>query len=123
MRPPSFSRWSLLLALLAAASVAIAQSSDLAITHVAIINPGRGKPQPDMTVFIHGHAIVSVGRTKHFRVPPSAKVVDATGKFLIPSLWDMHVHFRDAARDLKMDVANGVLGIRNMGGVASEVFS
>jgi imidazolonepropionase-like amidohydrolase len=122
MHPPSFFRWSLLLALLAAASVAVAQSGDLAITHVTIINPGRGKPQSDMTVVIHGHDIVSVGRTKHFRLPPSARVVDATGKFVIPSLWDMHVHFRDAARDLKLDVANGVLGIRNMGGVATEVF-
>ena len=34
----------------------------------------------------------------------------------------MHSHFRDAARDLKMDVANGVLGVRDMGGVAEEVF-
>lgn len=34
----------------------------------------------------------------------------------------MHTHFRDAARDLKMDVANGVLGTRTMGGVAKEVF-
>ena len=34
----------------------------------------------------------------------------------------MHTHFRDPDRDLKMYVANGVLGIRNMGGAAKQVF-
>jgi len=45
-------------------------------------------------------------------------VVDGHGKYLMPALWDMHVHFRDKDRDLKMYVANGVLGIRNMGSTA-----
>jgi len=102
--------------------VAAPQSGDLAITHVTIINPGTAKPQLDMTLLTHGRDIVSVGKTKNLKVPASVKVIDGTGKFVIPGLWDMHVHFRDADRDLKMDVANGVLGIRNMGGVAKEVF-
>ena len=47
--------------------------------------------------------------------PPGATVVDAAGKFLIPGLWDMHVHWyiRDT---LTLFTANGVTGIREMFG-------
>lgn len=109
-------------ALAALSTLLLAQSPDLAITHVTIINPGAANPQSDMTILIHGRSIASVGRSNKLKPPPSATVIDATGKFVIPSLWDMHTHLRDAPRDLKMYVANGVLGIRNMGGPAKEVF-
>ncbi len=113
----------LLGALFSFTRVAFAQSADLAIVHVTIINPSAGKPQPDMTIVIRGRNIVSVSLSKDLKLSPSAKVINGTGKFAIPGLWDMHSHFRDAARDLKMDVANGVLGIRNMGGVAKAMGS
>ena len=98
-------------ALLGSAKVIPAQSGDLALTHVTIINPGAAKPQPEMTILIHGSNIASVGKTKLLKLPASAKVIDATGKFVIPGLWDMHTHFRDPDRDLKMYIANGVLRI------------
>jgi imidazolonepropionase-like amidohydrolase len=113
----------LLCALLAFAGVGHAQSGGLALTHVTIIDPAVGKPQQDMTILVRGHDIAAVGRAKRISIPASDKVIDGTGKFVIPGLWDMHSHFRDARRDLKMDIANGVLGTRNMGGVAKEVFS
>ncbi|HLM82751.1 MAG TPA: amidohydrolase family protein [Terriglobales bacterium] len=126
MRPIQVKALVRLLALLSVlgtlTQVGAAQSGDLAIIHVTIINPGAVKPQLDMTVLTQGRDIVSVGRTKTLKVPASAKVIDGTGKFVIPGLWDMHIHFRDADCDLKMDIANGILGIRNMGGVAKEVF-
>jgi len=109
--------------LLGFARVVFAQSGGLALTHVTIVDPSVGKLQPGMTILIRGHDIAAVGRAKQVTIPDSAEVIDGRGKFVIPGLWDMHVHFRDAARDLKMDVANGVLGIRNMGGIATEVFS
>jgi hypothetical protein len=56
------------------------------------------------------------------RRTPTVKALDGTGEFIIPGLWDMHTHFRDASRDLNMYLANGVLGIRNMGGASEEVF-
>ncbi len=116
-------RWFLILAApFSFARFAVAQSPDLAIVHVTVINPASEKPQPDMTILIQGHNIVSVAPAKDLKLPPSARVIDGTGKFVIPGLWDMHTHFRDADRDLKMNVANGVLGIRNMGGIAKEVF-
>jgi len=72
-----------------------AQSRGLALTHVTIIDPGVGKPQHDMTLLVRGHDIVAVGRAKQVMIPTSDKVIDGTGKFVIPGLWDMHSHFRD----------------------------
>ena len=111
-----------LCALLRLATLCFAQSYGLALTPVTIIDPGAGKPQQEMTILIRGHDIAAVGRAKQVTIPSSDKVIDGTGKFVIPGLWDMHSHFRDAGRDLKMDLANGVLGTRNMGGIAKEVF-
>ena len=95
---------------------------EIAIVHVTLVSPAVGKPQPDMTIVIKGRLIASVGPASSLRVPLSTRVIDGTGRFVIPGLWDMHSHFRQADRDLKMDIANGVLGVRDMGGVASEVF-
>ena len=111
-----------LCALLGFARAVLAQSGGLALTHVTIIDPAVGKPQQDMTILVRGQNIAAVGRARQVTIPASATVIDGTGKFVIPGLWDMHSHFRDAGRDLKMDIANGVLGTRNMGGVAKEVF-
>jgi len=119
---PAFRSLVLLSALFSFTKGTVAQSLDYAIEHVTVINPGTGRSQPDTTIVIHGPGIVSVVPSKHLKLPASTKVISGNGKFVIPGLWDMHMHFRDAARDLKMDVANGVLGIRNMGGVAKEVF-
>jgi imidazolonepropionase-like amidohydrolase len=111
-----------LCALLVFAGVVLAQSGGLALTHVTIIDPGVDKPQQDMTILVRGHDIAAVGRAKQVTIHTSVKVIDGTGKFVIPGLWDMHSHFRDAGRDLKMDIANEVLGTRNMGGATKEVF-
>jgi imidazolonepropionase-like amidohydrolase len=119
---PAFRSLVLLSALFSFTKGTVAQSLNYAIEHVTVINPGTGKSQSDTTIVIHGAGIVSVVPSKHLKLPASTKVINGNGKFVIPGLWDMHMHFRDAARDLKMDVANGVLGIRNMGGVAKEVF-
>jgi cytosine/adenosine deaminase-related metal-dependent hydrolase len=100
----------------------VGQSTDYAIVHVTVINPANSLSQPDMTILIHERAIVSVMPWKGRNLAASTAVINGRGKFVIPGLWDMHVHFRDANRDLKMDIANGVLGIRNMGAVTEEVF-
>jgi predicted amidohydrolase YtcJ len=54
--------------------------------------------------------------------------VDGTGKYLIPGLWDMHVHMRGSIKGstpnfakeneamLPLYLANGVTGVREMGG-------
>jgi imidazolonepropionase-like amidohydrolase len=119
---PAFRSLLLLSAVFSFTKGTVAQSLDYAIENVTVINPGTGKSQSHTTIVIHGSGIVSVVRSNRLKLPASTKVINGNGKFVIPGLWDMHMHFREAVRDLKMDVANGVLGIRNMGGVAKEVF-
>jgi imidazolonepropionase-like amidohydrolase len=92
----------LLCALLRFSGVVHAQSGGLALTHVTIIDPTVGKTQ-DMTFLVRGHDIAAVGRAKRITIPAPDKVIDGTGKFVIPGVWDMHSHFRDARRDLKID--------------------
>jgi len=97
----------------------------IVITHVTVINPGTSSVQENRTVVINGGRIVSVSETEKPQSPKNARVMDATGQFLIPGLWDMHVHsaFGDwfpGGRDiiLPLFVANGVTGVRDMGGDA-----
>src|ERR1041385_7710474 len=94
----------------------------LALTHVTIINPAETYPHADTTVLIADDRIVEVGGSKNVKIPRGALIVEASRKFLIPALWDMHVHTENAGRDFPMFVANGVLGVRNMAGVAKDVF-
>jgi Amidohydrolase family len=94
----------------------------VAITHVTIVDTGSGSSRRDMAVVIRGRTIISVGTTGRIHIPSDAFRLDASGKFLIPGLWDMHVHVLTPERDFPMFVANGVLGVRNMAGVAKDVF-
>jgi hypothetical protein len=90
----------------------------LAIIHATIHTMNDSVPIRDGTVVVDGGRIVSVGSGSTVKVPANARVVDASGKFVIPGLWDMHVHTAvpDGASLLGLYVANGVTGVRDMGG-------
>ena len=68
----------------------------IVLTHVTVIDTAGGTSQPDMTVVIDGGRITRVGKKRLARIPKTAKEIDATGKYLIPGLWDMHVHTSSA---------------------------
>ena len=87
----------------------------LALVHVTLIDVVGGIAVPDVTVLITGNRIADVGKSDQVPVPAGAKVVNAEGKFLIPGLWDMHVHWYDK-HSLPLFTANGVTGIRQMFG-------
>ena len=120
------------------ASFATAQTqpavAHLVISHVTVINPGASSVQPDTTVVISGDHIISVSGAvsgaAHALLPKNARVIDGSGRYLIPGLWDMHVHsaFGDwfpGGRDiiLPLFVANGVTGVRDMGGDLPVLFA
>jgi imidazolonepropionase-like amidohydrolase len=97
----------------------------LAITHVTIVNP-QGPPQQDMTVVALAGVIEWIGSASDHKRPAHKDEIefDARGKFLIPGLWDMHTHVAGISADpawskdvlLPLLVANGIIGIRDMGG-------
>jgi imidazolonepropionase-like amidohydrolase len=109
--------------LLGIAKTAVGQESIVAITHVNVIDATGAPVQPDMTVIVRGKQIAQIGKSDATPLPKTAAVVDGRKKFLIPGLWDMHVHEIFGAwlpEDEKITpvlfVANGVTGVRDMGG-------
>ena len=90
----------------------------LAIIHATIHTMKDSIPIRDGTIVVDGGRIVSVGPRGTIKVPANARVIDASGKFVIPGLWDMHVHTAvpDGESLLGLYIANGVTGVRDMGG-------
>jgi hypothetical protein len=116
---------SIAVLLLLAANATVARESPehaLAFTHVTVIDATGAPALPDMTVVIENKYIVDLGRSRDVRPPHDATIVDAKGKYLIPGLWDMHVHTvfgnwlpRNEKITLPLFVANGITGVRDMG--------
>jgi hypothetical protein len=92
-------------------------SSSLAFTHVTLIDVRTGHILPDQTIVITGDRITAL--SPRARIPANAEVVNATGKFVIPGLWDMHAHALwsndQIIRMFDLFLANGITGIRDMG--------
>jgi imidazolonepropionase-like amidohydrolase len=99
-----------------------AQTEALVFTNVTVIDGTGGAARPAMTVIIRNGRIEAVAPRGRDAIPPRSRVVDGTGKFLIPGLWDMHVHLTDARPSaLPALVANGVTGVRDMGSLLREL--
>src|SRR5258706_9870841 len=92
----------------------------LAITHVTNVDVAAGRTIREQTVLISGRRIASV-ESGNATVPNGVEVVDGRGKYLIPGLWDMHVHLDSA--DLAALVALGITGARDMGGDLEELLA
>ena len=88
--------------------------SSLVFTHVTVIDATGAAAKPDMSVVISGGHIVKLGRTGRVRLPKDALVINASGKFLIPGLWDMHVHEWGKDVFFPLFIANGITGVRDM---------
>src|SRR3982751_5234202 len=78
-----------------------------------IIDVTGGPPRSNVDIIIEGDRITDIVEAGHRR-PRNADVVDVTGAFVIPGLWDMHVHLQPYAAPLL--VADGVTTVRDMGG-------
>ncbi len=96
-------------------------SKPLEITDVTVIDTTGAPAKPGQSVVVEGNRISQVGDAKKVHAPKGAQVVNARGLYVIPGLWDMHVHIWETDRTFPMLVANGVLGVRNMGGHLDEL--
>jgi imidazolonepropionase-like amidohydrolase len=87
-----------------------------AFTHVTVVDPSGKGPQEDMTVIVCGERIRSVKEARNAQVPKGTRVVDGQGKFLIPGLWDFHVHLAQAGEASgPLFLAHGVTSVRDCG--------
>lgn len=118
--------------LLAAFTFSAAEtSSQLAITHVTVIDGTGRSAQSDQTVLIEAGRVVAVDTASKIKIPKNARTIDARGKFLLPGFWDMHVHLAGINADpswskqvlLPLLLANGITGVRDMGGDLEALLS
>jgi hypothetical protein len=86
------------------------------IRNVTIIDVAGGPDLTHRNVLIMGGRILAIGSAREVPVPRRAQVVDGTGRFLVPGLWDVHAHVDfHGPPGLSLYLANGVTGIRDMG--------
>ncbi len=93
----------------------------LAITHVSVVDVVAGAVDSDQTVVVRGRRIASVGPAAATPAPNGVRVIDGRDKYVIPGLWDLHVHL--SASDLPALVQRGITGARDMGGDLEELLT
>ena len=112
-----------LAACLAVASAAAAQSPTqaadprvVAFANVAVIPMDAERVLRDQTVIVRGDRIVAVGPADSVAVPAGARTVDATGRTVIPGMWDMHTHAQLTSQSgtAPLKLASGITTIRDL---------
>jgi imidazolonepropionase-like amidohydrolase len=111
---------------LSLATICVAQSAPagiVTIANVTIIDTTGGPPQLHRTVTVRKGIIEDIRDSTLPKHKERGVEVNGTGKYLIPGLWDMHVHmvFGDwfphgKEVTLPLFIANGITGVRDMGG-------
>jgi hypothetical protein len=99
-----------------------APAATTVIEHVTIVDTAADRPeiarQTDRTIVVEGGIIRYAGPAEGTHVPEDATRIDGRGRYVMPGLWDMHVHLNRFGRmldgSLDLLVANGVTGVRNM---------
>jgi hypothetical protein len=105
----------------AAVDAGAADPSTLALRHVTVVDPSTAS-RPDVTVLIRDGRIVAIGPDPEISIPPGAVIRDESGRFVIPGLWDAHVHLSQAgAAAFPLFLANGVTGVRDMGSDLGQI--
>ncbi|HTM57299.1 MAG TPA: amidohydrolase family protein, partial [Candidatus Udaeobacter sp.] len=93
--------------------IAHSPAGAFAFEHARLFDTEHGAALSGRTVVIQGHRIAAVGEDGRVAIPAGAEVIDATGRTLLPGLWDMHVHLSPS--DGLMHMACGVTSVRDMG--------
>ena len=100
-----------------------AREKVLVFTNVSVVDVRDGTLTPNVTVVVRKGIVSAVAKVGFIDEGRGMQVVNASGKYLIPGLWDMHAHSAggpaapwDEKVILPLYIANGITGIRDMGG-------
>lgn len=107
--------WTAFALTIAGGPAAAAAQSALAIQNVSVVDVEAGVVVEEVTVTVVEGVIEAVAVDAP--TPPGATVIDGSGRFLIPGLWDMHAHMRSSAAPtliMPQFIAHGVTGVRDM---------
>jgi imidazolonepropionase-like amidohydrolase len=98
------------------------QIYDVVINHVTIVDVLTGQLTPNQVVAIERGKIVEI-QTADKNSYAAKQYVNGNGRYLIPGLWDMHVHFRGGdslaaanKKSLTLYLAHGITTVRDAGG-------
>src|SRR5450759_2383616 len=72
-----------------------AQESVTVIRGGTLIDGNGGAPRENISIVIAGNRIKSISPGAPANVPADAKVIDAAGKYILPGLWDTHIHYHN----------------------------
>jgi len=87
-----------------------------------VLNSSGDRFDPNVTVLVRGAKIAALGPAGSVAVPPGARTVRLTGRYIIPGLVNSHVHIatlaipRDARAYLRRELYSGVTMVRDMAG-------
>ena len=101
---------------------ALAQKTTV-ITNVTIIDGNDGPPRAHSTIVIQGEKIAAITPNSE-RPPKEATMVDGSGKFLIPGLWNNDLHgpaYKEARASLASLVSYGITTVRDMGAPLEDI--
>jgi imidazolonepropionase-like amidohydrolase len=93
----------------------VPERGSMVFQHVTVVDALGESLLTDRSVAVAGGRITAVAPAGVGELPSGAKVIDSTGQYMIPGLWDMHVHFAFKSYGA-LFVANGVTGVRVMWG-------
>ena len=116
-----FSASCLALFVLTAVTPMASATSDgaLVLRNVTIVDVERGRLEPRRDVVIVGDRIVGIQAGGTVQAPKQGRVLDGNGRFLMPGLWDFHVHVFSAPGEedfaLPLYILNGITGVRDAG--------
>lgn len=91
----------------------------ICIENVSVIHPEKGLTE-NQTVIVQGEKIFKVVQSAELKLSPENQIIDGTGKYLMPGLWDAHVHFaymEDLAPSMfDLFLGYGITSVRDTGG-------
>lgn len=93
-------------------------TGDFLVRNVAVVDVVNGRVVPGRDVVVRNGRIGSIDASPVVTGRDGLHVVDGAGKFLIPGLWDMHVHSLKISPQYThpLSIANGITGVREMWG-------
>jgi hypothetical protein len=89
--------------------------SRTAFVNVNIIPMDTERVLENQTVIVKGDHITAIGPADAVAVPEGAQVIEGNGAYMMPGLADMHMHFLEEERTLKLFIANGITTVRDFG--------
>ncbi|NNE68867.1 MAG: amidohydrolase family protein [Rhodothermales bacterium] len=111
-----------------AGPVATGAESVVAFVNVHVVPMDEERVLEDQTVLIEGDRIITVGPASSVSIPPTALVIDGSGRYLVPGLAEMHGHIpppnqpeSEIQNTLFLYLANGITTVRGMLGYDGQL--